>query len=56
MIWKLDELEAILGVPRREIIDADKRSRNGLLSWTKTHGGYACHDALLPDLRRALQK
>jgi hypothetical protein len=35
MIWKLDELEAILGVPRREIIDADKRSFHGLLSWTR---------------------
>ena len=56
MILRLDELEAILGVPRREIIDADKRSWNGLLSWTKTHGGYACHEALLPDLRRALKR
>jgi hypothetical protein len=51
MIRTLDELEAILGVPRREIIDADR-----LLSWTKTHGGYACHEALLHDLKRALRR
>jgi hypothetical protein len=55
MIWKLDELEAILGVPRREIIDADKRSFHGLLSWTRAHG-YCSHEQLLPDIKRALRR
>lgn len=55
-VWALNDLEAILGVPRRVIIDADKRSPHGLLSWTRLHGGYACHEALLPDLKRALRR
>ena len=55
MIWKLDEPAAILGVPRRVILDADRRSFHGLLSWTRLHGGYCSHDALLPELRKALR-
>jgi hypothetical protein len=53
MIYRLDELAKLLGVPRRQIIDADRRSFHGLLSWTRAHG-YCSHEALLPDLRRAL--
>ena len=53
-VWSLAELERILGVSRRQIINADKRSPNGLLSWTRIHGGYCLHDTLLPALRKAL--
>jgi hypothetical protein len=56
MIYRLDELAELLGVPRRVILDADKRSPHGLLSWTRAHGGYACHELLLGDLRRALRR
>jgi hypothetical protein len=41
-------------VLRRAIVDADRRPKHGLLSWTKIHGGSACHEALLPELRKAL--
>jgi hypothetical protein len=54
MIWKLDELASLLGVSRRQIIDAERRSLHGLLSWTRLCGGYCCHEALLPELRKAL--
>jgi hypothetical protein len=43
-------------LPRRAIIDPDRRSPHGLLSWTRAHGGYACHELLLPDLKRALRR
>ena len=53
-VWTLADLAAILRVPQRQIINADKRSPNGLLSWTKICGGYCLHDMLLPELRKAL--
>jgi hypothetical protein len=56
MIYRLDELAELLGVSRRAIVDAERRSPHGLLSWTPLHGGYACHEALLPDLKRALRR
>jgi hypothetical protein len=55
-VWALNELEQLLGVPRRTIVDAHRRAPHGLLSWTKAHNGYACHEALLPDLKRALRR
>ena len=54
MIWTLDDLARLLGVPRRAIVDADLRAKHGVLSWTKIHSGYVCHEALLPELRKAL--
>ena len=44
----------LLGVSRRQIVDAEKRTKHGVLSWTNIHGGYACHELLLPELRKAL--
>ena len=29
---------------RRAIVDADRCSQRGLLSWTKTHHGYCAHE------------
>jgi hypothetical protein len=54
MIWTLDELAELLGVSRRQIVDAEKHTKHGVLSWTAIHGGYACHELLLPELRKAL--
>ena len=31
-------------VLRRAIVDADRCSQRGLLSWTKTHHGYCAHE------------
>jgi hypothetical protein len=53
-VWTLEELAAILSVPQRQIINADKRSPHGLLSWTRLHSGYCLHESLLPALRAAL--
>jgi hypothetical protein len=54
VIWKLDELAELLGVPRRQIVDAEKYTKNGVLSWTEIHGGYCAHELMLPELRKAL--
>jgi hypothetical protein len=53
-VWTLDELATLLRVPRLAIVHADRRTPHGVLSFTRIHNGYACHEALLPELRRAL--
>jgi hypothetical protein len=54
MIWTLDELSQLLGVPRQHIVDAHRRLNERLLSWTKMHGGYCCHESTVHELKRAL--
>jgi hypothetical protein len=56
MIYRLDDLAQLLGATRRQIIDADRHSKHGLLSWTQIHGGYCCSELLLPELRKAIDE